>query len=461
MAGGRMRVLVGVRCLKHRKAGIGHHTVELVEALRALKIDNPSENDQAHGLEKVGTFPGPILLEGVRGWYEYAPALKRRLCSFFGRSPKQNPTQIPVENAKSCLRAPTEDVENQGLTIQPTSDEVEDQTRRQRAPWLFRQGARLAKGFYSRQLRATFTTANFDLYHEPNYFPVPCELPTIVTIHDLSAILHPEWHPAERVRMHEELFDRLIPSKTHFLTVSQHVKTQMWQHLGISEERIHVSHNGVRSNLAPLASEKLAKGLSRLKLKPGYFLHVGTIEPRKNLALLMRAWEDLPAEIRDRHPLVLAGAFGWKDRQEIGLIDRLKDKGLVHLGYVPERDLAALYGGAQALAFPSHDEGFGMPVVEMLSCGGAVLAAPAGAVGEIAGPGVNLIRSGEVSDWRRALCRAATDLEYLAGLKRRSRETAAPYTWEACAKQTLRAYQALLKTTSRPANKKLLAGNAA
>lgn len=438
-----MRVLVGVRCLKHRKAGIGHHTVELVAALRAL-----------NECSKVGTFPGPLLLEGVRTWYEYAPALKRRLCSLLGR--KTQPTPTPPGEAVATSPAPN----SQGAPP-PTTDEIEDQTRRQRAPWLFRQGARLAKGVYSHQLQAAFSPANFDLYHEPNYFPVPSELPTIVTIHDLSAILHPQWHPAERVRMHEDLFDRLIPSTTHFLTVSEHVKTQMCHHLGIREDRIHVSYNGARKNLKPLAPPQLSAGLERLGLKPGYFLHVGTIEPRKNLALLMRAWENLPRAIRDRHPLVLAGAVGWKEREETELIDKLKDKGLVHLGYVPEGDLAALYGGAIALAFPSHDEGFGMPVVEMLSCGGAVVAAPAGAVEEIAGPGVHLIRSGEISDWTRALHRVATDNDFLAGLKRFARETAAPYTWEACARQTMQAYRALLATPTRSSNKKLLAGNAA
>ncbi len=445
-----MRVLVGVRCLKHRKAGIGHHTVELVAALRELELCG-----------KIGTFPGPLLLEGVRTWYEYAPALKRRLCSLLGRSPKPNAT-TPLEGRQNATFSVSHGhVDYQAKVSQPTSDEIEDQTRRQRAPWLFRQGARLAKGVYSQQLRAAFNPANFDLYHEPNYFPVPCELPTIVTIHDLSSILHPDWHPAERVRMHEELFDRLIPSATHFLTVSEHVKNQMKQHLGISEERIHVSYNGVRKNLKPLSPIELTAGLSRLGLKPGYFLHVGTIEPRKNLSLLMRAWEDLPTEIRERHPLVLAGAVGWKDREEIEWIDRLKDKGLVHLGYVPERDLACLYGGALALAFPSHDEGFGMPVIEMLACGGAVIAAPAGAVEEIAGHGIHLIRSGDISTWRDTLARLATDHDFLKGLKIKSRETAAPYTWEACARQTLRAYQALLDSPSRSARKKLLSGNAA
>jgi alpha-1,3-rhamnosyl/mannosyltransferase len=102
-----------------------------------------------------------------------------------------------------------------------------------------------------------------------------------------------------------------------------------------------------------------------------------------------------------------------------------------------------------------------MPVIEMLACGGAVVAAPAGAVEEIAGQGIHLIRSGDISAWRDTLARLATDHDFLNGLKRKSRETAAPYTWEACARQTLRAYQALLDSPSLSSKKKLLSGNAA
>ncbi len=410
-----MRVLVGVRCLKHSKAGIGHYTTELVAALKALN-QGP----------KVGTFPGPFLLQGVRAWFEYAPAFKRSICALVKR-----PDQASV---------------SQGLSGETPGrpDEIEDKTRQQRAPWLFRQVARWAKDFYSTQLRATFNPSQFDIYHETNYYPIPCDLPTLVTVHDLSALLQPQWHTKERCKMHEELFDRLIPSKVHFLTVSEYVRNQLEKYLGIASNRIHVSPNGVRKNLEPLSPQALASGLHRLGLKPGYFLHVGTIEPRKNLPLLMQAWADLPSSLRTRHPLVLAGAVGWKDRLEFDLMHKLKRQGLIHLGYVPERDLAALYGGARALAFPSHEEGFGMPVVEMLACGGAVVSAPAGAVEGIAGEGVHLIRGGEVSDWRKALAQVATDDSFFAKLRKNSLKIAAPFTWEACAQKTMVAYRAVL-----------------
>lgn len=427
-----MRVLVGVRCLKHSKAGIGHYTTELIAALKALD----------HG-PKVGTFPGPLLLQGVRAWYDYAPALKRRICSLLKRRGEESDLTSPAKDSRA------------------RPDEIEEQTRQQQAPWLFRQGAHWAKSIYSHQLRAAFNPAQFDLYHEPNYYPIPCDLPTLVTIHDLSALLYPQWHSAERVRMHEELFDRLIPSKVHFLTVSEYIKTQMEEHLGIASDRIHVSPNGVRTNLKPLSKNTLESGLHRLGLKPGYFLHVGTIEPRKNLPLLMRAWADLPPSLRNKHPLVLAGAVGWKDRLEIDMMRDLKGLGLIHLGYVPERDLAALYGGARALAFPSFEEGFGMPVVEMLACGGAVVSAPAGAVEEVAGEGVHLIRSGDLSDWRKALAQVATDDAFFAQLRKHSQKIAAPYTWQACAQKTMLAYRAVLAGGLKPKQINQLAGTRA
>lgn len=103
-----MRVLVGVRCLKHSKAGIGHYTTELIAALKALD----------HG-PKVGTFPGPLLLQGVRAWYDYAPALKRRICSLLKRRGEESDLTSPATDSRA------------------RPDEIEEQTRQQQAPGCF------------------------------------------------------------------------------------------------------------------------------------------------------------------------------------------------------------------------------------------------------------------------------------------------------------------------------------
>lgn len=392
-----MRALIGVRCLIQPKTGIGHYTEELLKALPLLP-----------GAPRVTTFPGPFLLGATRSGMALAKSLGR------------------LRPSKTASKAPTAATSLAGMPKPPLMERVYD--------WLL-----------DRELRS----GKYDFYHEPNYFARPCDLPTIVTVCDLSALLHPQWHPADRVRRHEQLFRWLVPSGAHFLTISEYVSREMETVLGVSRSRIQVTCCGVRDHLKPQPRSAIAAGLARLGLPADYFLHVGTIEPRKNLGLLMKAWGDLPQEIRSRHPLVLVGGLGWKESGVLELMNRLKPQGLIHLGYLADEDLPILYGGALALVYPSHYEGFGMPPVEMLACGGVVLAAPAGAVREVASPAAHIIESSDPADWREAMVRVATDRDWHRHLASKAIETASRHTWKRCAESTLAGYQTLLASVGK------------
>src|SRR5262249_8384586 len=157
-----------------------------------------------------------------------------------------------------------------------------------------------------------------------------------------------------------------------------------------------------------------------------YLLHVGTLEPRKNLLMLLEAYGDLPQEVRERHPLVLAGGRGWKCDEVLAHIEgEGKLRGVRWLGYVRERHLAALYCGARALVFPPLYEGFGMPTIEMLACGGAVLASTAGAVAETVGAQAHLIDPRDRHGWRDAMLKACRDAAWLAQLRQGAQQAAA------------------------------------
>ncbi len=394
-----MKVLVGTRCLIQPKTGIGHYTQELLQSLGQLP-DSP----------ELASFPGKNLLR-LTQWGLSASKSLNRWNRSIGRSQGT--------------------VDRQGIGGQPA--------------WL--------EKIYNHLLARELASGKYDLYHEPNYFAHPTDLPTIVTICDLSALLHPDWHPAIRVRRHEQLFQWLLPSKAHFLTISEFVKNEMVQILGVSPQRIHVTCCGVRQQFRPMSAEAIDGGLKRLGLPRGYFLHVGTIEPRKNLLLLLNAWADLKPQIKSKHPLVLVGGIGWADTKTLDLIQQLKPQGLIHLGYLAEKDLPVVYGGARAFVYPSHYEGFGMPPVEMLACGGAVLAAPAGAVEEVTSPSAHIVRSKEVADWRDAMTLIASDNDWHHQLTRLALETASRYTWNRCAELTLLGYQQTLGLTNPMANR--------
>jgi alpha-1,3-rhamnosyl/mannosyltransferase len=380
-----MRVVVNQLTAIRQKTGIGHHVTELLRCLRA----------QEPGDEFIG-FPGPWTTAAIAAWSSIGKALRRP-----GRigTPRQ-------------VRA--------GLHT----------WARAAAAWHF---------------RIACAGRSFDLYHEPNYIPWPCDRPTIATVHDLSVLLHPEWHPADRVAYFAKHFEPGLRRCDHLLAVSEFTRCELLATFNVPPERVTCTYNGIRSDLRPMGPELVRPTLARRGLTGPYLLHVGTLEPRKNLLLLMRAYGDLPARLRERCPLVLAGGWGWNATE---LADHYhgvaRARGVRLLGYVADADLPALYNGARALVFPTHYEGFGLPPLEMLACGGAVIASTAGAVVETAGQRAHLADPADLAGWRDAMRRVITDDEWHARLCRGGPEVARQFTWPRCARDTHRAYAAVL-----------------
>lgn len=299
----------------------------------------------------------------------------------------------------------------------------------------------VGRGCLGAALRAACRRGGYDLYHEPNFIPLTDTVPAVVTVHDLSVVLHPEWHPADRVRHHERCFRRGLANARHVLTVSQAVRREVIRYLGVPPDRVTAAYNGVGPEYRAAGPAEAAAARQALGLPADYLLFVGTVEPRKNVATLLRAYCDLPAELRRRCPLVLAGGWGWKSADVADYYRReAADKGVIHLGYVDDRHLPGLYAGARALAYPSFYEGFGLPPLEMLACGGAVLASAAEALVEVLAGHAHHVEPLDVAGWRDALRRAIADADWLAEVRRGGRVHAAGFTWERCAAATAATY---------------------
>jgi alpha-1,3-rhamnosyl/mannosyltransferase len=295
------------------------------------------------------------------------------------------------------------------------------------------------------RFRAACRRGSYDLYHEPNYIPLPSDLPTVTTVHDLSVLLHPEWHPAHRVAYFEKHFAAGIARSQCVLTDSDFSRREIIDALGLPAEDVIRAYVGIRAHLVPLPREEVAARLRALGLPPHYLLFIGTLEPRKNLLMLLRAYTSLPGWLRERYPLLLAGGCGWNSSDIHAYLEaEARHKGVLHLGYVNDEQLPTLYNGARALVFPSFYEGFGLPPVEMFACGGAVLASTAGAVAEVAGRKAHLIDPGDADGWRQAMMRVTTDEDWWQELRRGAVDVARPFTWERCAAQTLAAYERAL-----------------
>jgi len=305
------------------------------------------------------------------------------------------------------------------------------------------------RGLLARCFRSAAQWGKYDLYHEPNCIPFPTDLPTVVTVHDLSVLLHPEWHPPARVREFEQHFAKELTRCAHFVSGSEFSRQELIRAFGLAPARVTRIYHGVRPGLRPMPPEEVAPSLRRLGLPPRYLLCLGTIEPRKNVLRLLRAYGALDAALRERWPLLLVGAWGWNTSEIADYFHgHARQRGVVHLGYVNDTHLPALYNGARALVYPSFYEGFGLPPVEMLACGGAVLAATAGAVAETTRGQAFLIDPEDDDGWRAGLQRVLTDDDWWQALRRGATEAARPYTWEKCAVDTLGVYQRVCGLTA-------------
>lgn len=306
---------------------------------------------------------------------------------------------------------------------------------------LVRNCGRSARGLYFRHL---CRARGYDLYHEPNFIPLRCECPTVATIHDLSVLLYPQWHPAERVAHFERQFLSGIKQCVHLFTVSDFVRREVIQILNLPPERVTRTYNGIRPGLAPMPPEEVAAVLAKLALPPRYLLCVGTIEPRKNVKRLLQAYCALPASLRERWPLLLVGKWGWNTTEVADYFHtQARHRGVIHRPYLADSYLPALYNGARALLFPSLYEGFGLPPLEMLACGGAVLASTAGAVAETVGKQAHLIEPLDHDGWRQAMQRVVGEDDWWQQLRQGAVAAAQPFTWERCAADTLRVYRAV------------------
>jgi len=388
-----MRIILNyLAAAESAKTGVGHYTAELLRCLH-----------QQAGEDIIDTFPGPWGQRIHAAWTRYRRA------------------RMPTPG--SSLTGPHR------------------VTWRQRLFQGVRACGRMARRFGFRHL---CRWKKYDLYHEPNFLPLPCDCPTVATLHDLSVLLHPEWHPAERVAQFEKHFCKGLAQCSHFFTVSEFVRWEVIQTFGLSPSQVTRTYNGVRPSFTPLPPAEVAAVLRRLGLPSRYLLYVGTIEPRKNILTLLRAYCALPERLRRDWPLLLVGGWGWNAGDVADFLESGgRQRGVLYRPYVPEGSLAALYNGARALVYPSLYEGFGLPPVEMLACGGAVLASTAGALVETVGQKAHLIDPLDIDGWRQAMQRIVEDKDWWQALRRDAVEAVRSFTWEQCAADTLRVYRRL------------------
>jgi len=272
---------------------------------------------------------------------------------------------------------------------------------------------------------------------------------TVVTIHDMGYMRFPESHTQSQRRYLRLSTNWSARCAGRLIAISNITRDDLVRYAGASPDTISVVYHGVSPRFQPIEDQNLiAATQAKYGITPPYFLYVGTIQPRKNLARLLEAFASagsggwgIGVGMQPSNPqLVIAGKHGWLtneiERQSIQLFG--PDSPAVRFtGYVADADLPALLSGALAFVFPSLYEGFGMPLLEAMACGTPVLASSTSALPEIAGDAALLIDPEDTAAIAAGMERLASDAGLRADLRVRGLARAAQFTWERCAQETL------------------------
>jgi len=284
---------------------------------------------------------------------------------------------------------------------------------------------------------------NFDVFHALRFAPPGAfHKPVLPFIHDLSHVRFPHLHPRERVEWLDAQL-KLLVDVPYVQTNSEFTKSEIIAVLGIPPHRIHVTYAAPGVHFRPNPEGDDSR-LATFNVKPnGYFLAVGTREPRKNFRTVAEAYTMLPAALRARIPLLWVGPSGWGDLSLSPAVERAREMGQIGIiGYLPDRDLAALYRHTILFVMPSIYEGFGLPVVEAMACGARVALSKIPVFEEIAGTSARYVDPMDVEGWRLAM-KDAIDAGHQSPNCHGPRPDLSRFSWHSSAATTLGLYRRL------------------
>lgn len=286
------------------------------------------------------------------------------------------------------------------------------------------------------------------IFHGPNFYLPKYDGPSVSTFHDLSIFLWPQCHPANRVSHMSRELPLAVKRASVLITDSEFTRQEVAKYFNLSPSKIVVAQLAAAAEFRPMTVAQVQPVLAPLGLSHGsYSLFVGTLDPRKNIDLLIDVYERLPELLRQRFPLVVVGFEGWKSEKTIA---RLKDGERAgwarYLGFVEDRALPAMYAGARVFLYPSRYEGFGLPVLEAMSAGVPVICSDAASLPEVAGAeGAVLIADDDVDGFHQALLRAFEDDAWCIAACMNGVKQASRFSWERTVASTVQAYKLALQ----------------
>jgi glycosyltransferase involved in cell wall biosynthesis len=315
--------------------------------------------------------------------------------------------------------------------------------------WLYRLWYRLRL-----PLPVQWVTGRLDLFHSPDFVlpPVAGDIPTLLTVHDLSFIHYPHTFPQVLV----DYLNRVVPwsvrRASHILADSEATRRDLLDLWQVPAEKVTVLYSGVNASFQPAGEVQVTAVRRRYRLDDApYLLSVGTVQPRKNYQMLIQAFAAVAADWP--HTLAIAGGKGWLYEEMLAEVDRQNLTGRVRfIGFVDDADLPALYTGADLFLFPSLYEGFGLPLLEAMACGVPVLTSDASCLPEVvvnkeSGVETAVLLSPHLPhSWSQAIHHLLGDESACDRLRQAGQQQATRFTWQRAAGQLIELYHQVLGT---------------
>ena len=271
------------------------------------------------------------------------------------------------------------------------------------------------------------------VYVFPNFIRWPlARSPSVIVIHDLVVFDMPEYAHPKNV----EFMTRHIPTSVEkadlIVAVSESSKQTLCRQFKVDPAKVIVTHLAAGPEYAPCSSDTVAAVRARYGIFGKYMLYLGTVEPRKNIEGIIRAYRALPKKLREEYSLVLAGGSGWRDEgiQQAIKEARMAGERVIATGYVDMDEKPALFSGAELFLFPSHYEGFGLPVVEAMQCGTPVITADNSSLPEAGGEAVVYVDSNNDEQLIDAMKQVLTDEKLRKKLIAKGFEQAKKFSWQ-------------------------------
>jgi glycosyltransferase involved in cell wall biosynthesis len=289
--------------------------------------------------------------------------------------------------------------------------------------------------------------AQITLFHGTNYdVPLWSACPTVLSIHDLSLLLHAATHERRRVLRGRLRLPLMARAATMIVTHLESIRREIIEHLRVPPERIVAVPAAPRRIFYPVSFSETARTRKRLGVEEEFILFVGTLEPRKNLRTLVRAFVEIQRATEHRPQLVIVGKKGWLTNELFAGIEVSGIKDRVGLtGYLTDEELRALYSSCRVFVYPSLYEGFGLPPLEAMACGAPVVASRIASIAETTGTGARLVEPTDANALAQSIVALLEDESERRHLSAVGLKRAAEFSWARTAQATREVYLEALR----------------